>query len=171
MKPKTYSLYKVTNLISGKIYIGATNQTLADRMCGHRYDAKRRVQEHNSFYYDLRTLDRSNFSIFLVSSHETRDELFSAEVDLIAKLRKEGIDLYNVAAGGLNGNGGNKRSEEYKRRISGENGANVRMTVKQILEIRELYTSGKTQDEIANLYDMDQGRVSRIVNRKSWKFV
>lgn len=43
--------------------------------------------------------------------------------------------------------------------------------VKKVLEIRQLYKSGKfTQRELANFYEMDQANIGRIVTRKyfSW---
>lgn len=48
----------------------------------------------------------------------------------------------------------------------------TKLTEKQVLEIRELYSTGKHfQREIAGLYDVKQPCVYKIVNNISWKHI
>lgn len=47
----------------------------------------------------------------------------------------------------------------------------ARLTPEQVLLIRELYTQGFNQTEIAKQFGVSGGNICNIVNRKSWTFI
>jgi len=53
----------------------------------------------------------------------------------------------------------------------GENHHKAKINKSDVLEIRNLYKEGKTQQHIANLFGIGQVQVGRIVNRKRWAHV
>lgn len=54
----------------------------------------------------------------------------------------------------------------------GENNHKAKLTQKQASEIRKKYSGGSvTQSEIASDYNVDQSVISRIVNKKCYKYV
>lgn len=55
--------------------------------------------------------------------------------------------------------------------MRGENNPNAKITEKQVIEIREKYKKGMRQIEICKEYDLQDGNVSDIVNRKKWKYI
>lgn len=59
----------------------------------------------------------------------------------------------------------------HMRYDNNNGGRNNKITEKEVLEIRELYSSGKYQIDIADKYGISQGQVSMIVNKRSWQNV
>lgn len=53
----------------------------------------------------------------------------------------------------------------------GENHPAAILTNEIILEIRKLFSQGKRQKDISDLFNLGQGYVSLIVNRKIWKHI
>lgn len=53
-------IYKVTNKINGKVYIGKTKYTLNDRKSQHFSECKL-YNTHNKFHNALRKYERRNF--------------------------------------------------------------------------------------------------------------
>jgi len=68
---KTYIIYKITNIINGKIYIGVTRHSIEKRLIQHKSDAKRRKQcrLHNA----MMKYGVDNFTIELIESIQTSD--------------------------------------------------------------------------------------------------
>jgi len=57
------------------------------------------------------------------------------------------------------------------RQAKGEQMSQTRLTDKQALEIRRLYTNGYTQTQITKLFDVGTSVIHRIVHRQSWKHI
>jgi transcriptional regulator len=47
----------------------------------------------------------------------------------------------------------------------------AKLTEEDVRTIRRLRTNGKTQQEIANMFDITQATVSSILLRKSWSWL
>lgn len=56
-------IYKITNSINGKIYIGKTSQTIEERFKEHCRDSKRRLKEHRPLYFAMNKYGIENFSV------------------------------------------------------------------------------------------------------------
>lgn len=56
-------IYKITNSINGKIYIGKTSQTIEERFKEHCRDSKRRQREHRPLYFAMNKYGIENFSV------------------------------------------------------------------------------------------------------------
>lgn len=104
-------IYKITNLITKKIYVGQTKRTLESRLMGHFYDSKR------CDYYFARSIRKhgiKNFIIELIEEVENEYILNERERYWIKELNSIKPNGYNIE------NGGNCQplSEETKRKIS-----------------------------------------------------
>lgn len=53
----------------------------------------------------------------------------------------------------------------------GEDAGNAKLSTVQVLEIRKRYANGESQRSLGKTYGTSQGRISLIVNRKSWTHV
>ncbi len=86
-------IYKITNLINGKIYIGQTQKTLEERMQGHK---------HGKILIDdeIKKYGIENFSYEVVEKCQTIDELNEREKFWIEKLNCKYPNGYNVDDGG-----------------------------------------------------------------------
>jgi len=96
-------IYKVTNLINGKIYIGQTTMTLEKRWinhCGHS-GGLCRTGRLNYLGNAIRKYGKNNFSIEIIDTASNCDELDSKEIQWIAKLHSTNRSIgYNITAGG-----------------------------------------------------------------------
>jgi len=58
---------------------------------------------------------------------------------------------------------------DVKKKLSGENSANAKLTWSQVIDIREQYIHGKTHDMLAKLYNISPSTTKQIVHYKTWK--
>lgn len=121
-----YVVYKATNTINNKIYVGATK------------DLKRRIREHkshskhggNKFYDAICMYGFENFTFEVLYESDNKEDIFEKEIYYINKLNSLNDEVgYNQANGGIGGKthdvSGNKNpmcgrqlTEEQKQQIS-----------------------------------------------------
>ena len=104
-------IYKVTNKVNSKCYIGQTINPLYERKKGHKYAARERGR-YSYFYNAIRKYGWDNFSWEVVCECGTTEELNDKEVYYIGLYGD-----YNLAKGG-NSRSGYKHSEKYKQNMS-----------------------------------------------------
>ena len=93
---KPTSLYKITNLINGKFYIGITCKPVNLRFNCHIYDAKRHFQKNSTLQKALRKYGRAGFKVDVLAVYASYAEAIAAEKEAIARLRPQ----YNCTQGG-----------------------------------------------------------------------
>lgn len=106
-------VYRATNIVNGKFYIGVTKFTLAHRRNNHLAEARSARQTHMPFIKALRKYGHASFRWDILEEFDDDDIANAAEVAWIAALRPH----YNVAKGGR-GITGFKRSDEWKKMMS-----------------------------------------------------
>lgn len=112
MSEKTYYMYKITNKLDGRIYIGQSTDPTA-RWYRHKYNAKK--QNTNQYIHKaIHKHGVENFEFEIISEHKTKEEANQAEFDLIKKHNSQNKEFgYNLKPGGYK-RGGWKHSEETK---------------------------------------------------------
>ena len=109
---KTYSIYKHTNLINGKIYIGQTCQNPAYRWGSEGQGYK---NGNNHFWSAIKKYGWENFSHEILYTGLTENEANSLEISLIELYNSTNPDYgYNSNLGGNN----HTPNEETKRKQS-----------------------------------------------------
>lgn len=126
-------IYKITNKINGKCYIGQTIQTLEQRWYKHLHDSRCPAIRDALIKYG-----EDNFAIEVIDTAETIEELNEKEVHWISFFNSIAPNGYNLQDGGKNcrcaestkqklselnsgenhPNYGKHRSEETKRKVS-----------------------------------------------------
>lgn len=101
-------IYKVTNLINNKIYIGQTTRSLKKRWNCHQYKST------SALYFAIKKYGRDNFKIEEIERVNTLDELNKREEYYINLYNCYKPIGYNVACGGKNFN----RTPEIRKKIS-----------------------------------------------------
>jgi len=91
-------IYKVTNLVNGKIYIGQTTKTLQRRKSVHYGNA--RCGSDNVFHRSLMKYDQTDFSWSVVCKCNTLNELNEKEISFIDKFETLIPNGYNMTGGG-----------------------------------------------------------------------
>jgi group I intron endonuclease len=105
-------IYKITNRVNGKVYIGKTNTTIAKRWRKHLNEAKWHDLRH--LYAAINKYGKENFTIETIEICDG-SEGGEREKYWIKHYNSTNQSVgYNLTEGGENG----IRSEEYKRRIS-----------------------------------------------------
>ena len=104
-------IYKITNTVNDKIYIGSTTKTLVQRMCVHRCHAK---IKKSRWYKAMIRHGVENFTIKLIIDYpcENKEELYTKEFKTMGQYISKGIVLYNSTT--VDG----KMSEETKAKLS-----------------------------------------------------
>ena len=93
-------IYKITNLINNKIYIGQTKHKISRRFYLHCYDAKNKKRK---FYLHsaINKYGKDNFKIEQIDSATTLKELNQKECEWIVKENCLAPNGYNLRAGGM----------------------------------------------------------------------
>lgn len=101
-------VYKATNTLNNKTYIGITKQELRFRKYRHVYDSKT-----SKFYFHnaIRKYGQENFTWEIIDRASSIEELLELEKKYIEQLKPE----YNMVAGGR---GMLNPSDETRRRLS-----------------------------------------------------
>ena len=104
-------IYKITNTLNGKFYIGKTMKSLTTRFYNHHYDAIKR-NSTSYFHRAIRKYGKENFMIEEIEICES--DLGNREMFWISKLNPH----YNQTLGGDGGILGYFHTEETKKNLS-----------------------------------------------------
>ena len=105
-------VYKVTNMINGKAYIGKTESDLTVRKAGH-YQSVKDGSETN-FHRALRKGSRSDFKWEILNEYNTKEDMDNAETNYIKEYDTY-TSGYNMTEGGDGGTTYQKGDELYER--------------------------------------------------------
>lgn len=127
-------IYKATNTINGKCYIGKTIQALNVRISRHLWDAK-----NGGFYFHnaIKKYGIKNFKFEVIKKLKNENCLNASEIFFIQFYNSIYPNGYNLTIGGQ-GVSGYKHSEEYKKELSERyGGKNNPMYGKKRLDLAE----------------------------------
>ena len=147
-------VYKITNLVNGKIYIGITEKTVEERFREHLGFARRGDKDY-PLYKAIRKYGEENFLIEPIDeTASTRDDLRKLEVYYISLYQSNDYKKgYNQTPGGeTNGGEDNPRS---------------RLTEKEVYEIREKYSERRLF--IRDVYKFYKEKISFSAFEKIWE--
>lgn len=112
---KSNDVYKITNKITGKVYIGITNQGAGARYRHHWYEA--RIGELAPIHRSMAKYGEENFTLEIIDFADTYEELKEKEKYWIKQYDSVNRDKgYNLTEGG-DGTFGRMHSEETKNKI------------------------------------------------------
>jgi group I intron endonuclease len=148
-------IYKITNIINNKIYIGQTVKSLNERWSGHKYSAK--TESFDSILYKaMRKYGVENFKIEEIDGANSIAELNYKEWLLIQNLNTLAPNGYNLMQGGNNG----LHHDETKRKMSKNSG---RKKAVINIETNEIY---KSASECARKNNLNTTTLSEKLNGK-----
>jgi len=136
-------VYKATNKINGKSYIGQTIQSLNERMSRHTHDALSR-RDNIYFHKAIRKYGQKNFKWKILAKCYSKNELNSVEIKLIKNYTTFG-NGYNLNVGGK-GNSGFKLTEETKKKIS-ESSKNKKLSEETRRKMSRIKTGTKHSEK------------------------
>lgn len=112
-------IYKITNKINGKIYIGQTTKSLNIRLNQHRHNMNKNI--NLPLYNSMRKYGESNFTYEVIDTAESQEDLDSKEMYWIEYLNSyfysDNSNGYNMTIGG-GGISGYEFSDEVRKNMS-----------------------------------------------------
>jgi group I intron endonuclease len=191
---KTYSVYKITNNVNGKSYIGYTSYTIFERFEQHKKDALK-ICDNRKFYNAINKYGVDAWNIELLESVDSAEFAKQKEIELIEKFDTYN-NGYNSTKGGDGNNGiimseesnikrskalkgiaknytrmhGKIHSEESKKKISESHKGKKKPWVKwekSIIQKRAMTRRGLTEDQYNIIQELTkQGLTSREISEK-----
>lgn len=146
---RTGCIYKITNLMNGKIYIGLTTQGINKRFTQHMNSPNKKLK------IDIDKYGRENFEIEAITiSSISETDLPIAEIYYISIYNPE----YNIAKGGFGGAAYVGEEHYYSKLIEDE-----------VVEMRELYNSEDyTYSKLSKKYGTNEGNIGKIIRGEQW---
>lgn len=112
---RSNEVYKITNKVTNKIYIGITNQGSGARYRHHWYES--RIGEPSPIHRSMAKYGEDNFTLEIIDFANTYDELKEKEKYWIKQYNSTDKSIgYNLTEGG-DGTFGRKHSEDTKEKI------------------------------------------------------
>lgn len=112
---KSNEVYKITNKLTNKVYIGITNQGSGARYRHHWYES--RIGEPSPIHRSMAKYSEENFTLEIIDFADTYDELKEKEKYWIKQYNSTDRSVgYNLTEGG-DGTFGRFHSEETKEKI------------------------------------------------------
>lgn len=112
---RDYIVYKVTNIVSGFVYVGMTRLSLESRMKGH---LKRAKSNKAPFYEDLRTLGTKWFTPEVIHQGLTKEEALKLETSETLEYQELGISYNHQAGSSKFGDKNPAKRPEVRAKIS-----------------------------------------------------
>lgn len=107
-----YFVYKITNKLNGKIYIGQSKDPIArfSHHCRSRLNKRKSRLQISMTKHGI-----ENFELTILEEHDSKEAVKSAEIRLIAEYKTQDPDIgYNMTSGG---DGCHDLSEESKEKM------------------------------------------------------
>lgn len=144
-------IYKITNLINQKIYIGLTTCTLKERWQNHKGCVK---SDPRHLYRSMRKYGIENFKIEIVEETDSLEKLAQLEDYYINLYNSRDPNIgYNLSAGGqtnqLDANG------------------RAQLTLNEVVQIREIYHMGELRCK--ECWEMFKTKISYSAFQKIWE--
>lgn len=155
-----HTIYKITNIITNKLYIGQTSKSIDDRFKRHKRCAERKV---NRYLYDsMNHHGYDKFIVTLLEEVETKEQADEREKYWIKTLDTLFPNGYNMTTGGGGGNTILLMTDEQKKDLYARQ-ANSRRGRKMSDEFREKMSKIHKGKEISQT---QREQISATLKRK-----
>lgn len=135
-------IYKITNLINNKVYIGQTIKSIKERWWGHCSHRGNKAEMNMRIKKAIREYGKENFII---------EELETCQAVDLNEREKYWISYYN------------SYEEGYNSTKGGQDGAKLPKLIKQTQEVIDKYQKGLSLRKIAKEYNVDHATIKLLL--------
>lgn len=151
---KLFGIYRITNTINGKSYIGKTGMNFGDRWDCHRAQLRGGYHDNPHLQHAWNKYGEENFEFQIVETVDDISKLNDLEMQYISEYRSNGLS-YNIHDGGDGGLLlGKHLSEETKRKIGTKN--REHMLGRKLSEQTKKKMSESQKKRYANMSDEER---------------
>lgn len=144
-------IYKITNTVNNKIYIGLTTATLRQRWLNHKHCIK---SDPRHLYASMRKYGVDKFTIEEIDRADNLEDLGKLEAYYIEKFNSRDPNIgYNISAGG--------ETNQL------DDNARARLTLKEVIQIREIYHMGELRCK--ECWEIFKNKISYSAFQKIWE--
>lgn len=177
-------IYKATNKVNGKVYIGQTVKTLEARIIGHLSSSRSGKYPSNYFFRAMNKYGEDAFQWEEIDHADTPEELNEKEIYWIDFYNSNGEGGYNLTDGGHGVRGYKVTEEGVERRRNvlkemwanghgkhfpkGEDAVTAKHTNEEVRKIGEYIMNGINPKIIQKELDVSLSMISGIKRGKSW---
>lgn len=158
-------IYKFTNKINGKVYIGQS-VNLKQRYAGHKSASfNEKAADYNTqFHQAARKYGWENFDYEILV--EVSEEEYQKNCKILDDLEKYFIEYYNSYKNGYNATAGGRENFDVEG-AKGEKNGRALLTKQDVIYIRECYNN---HVRFKTIYEEYKDRISRRGLEKIWRF-
>ena len=193
-----FGIYKITNTLNNKVYIGQTRQPFKKRFWHHSWKLKNNTHDNYKLQEDWNELKPDNFIFEVLEIVSDVESLDSLEIKYISEYKLK-TSVYNITDGGQ-GEGknvkpmsekakriigeknrkhmlGRKHTEETKRKMSEvRKGKRISkktdvLTPELVKDIKNDLINGMTIKDASLKYDVTYNAVNGLVSNNTWSNV
>lgn len=113
------SIYEIVNKVNGKVYIGQTTKNIRARWSAHKSEAKF-TKRPGKLHAAIRKYGHENFTIEMLTTASSKDELDLLEQIYIDGLGGLGTNGYNLKDGGAHGKYSKESREKMSKSLKGK---------------------------------------------------
>ena len=189
IKEEVYGIiYKATNKVNGKVYIGQTTKSLQIRKAAHIRNHTQKQYDGLVFYKAMKKYNPENFEWETIEKALSKKEINEKEVYWISHYKANEKGGYNMTAGGhgvksykVTKEGIQRRKDVFNKMWAnghaatvqrGEEHASAKLKNVDVRKIVDLLIEGKLKDgEIATKLSVSPGIISSIKLGKAWNHI
>lgn len=163
-------IYKVTNLVNGKIYIGQTTKAIETRAKEHLSRVK---LSKSIFSMALKKYGAENFKWETIDTSSCRDDINKKEIFWINHYNSyvgfDNCNGYNMTLGG-EGSLGILQDDIVIENKSGEKAPSAKFSLERLREMLNFASSGKyTCIQLAEMYGVNKTAIHDILSKRTYK--
>ena len=116
-----YSVYRITNILNGKIYIGKTKQNPPVRRWAEHTSDSRKENPKMYIHRAMKKYGIENFLFEVIAQYKTHDDLCQGEVAIISQYNSNSREYgYNLTNGGEGPEWTDERKSQFSEKMKGE---------------------------------------------------
>lgn len=155
-------IYKITNILNGKVYIGQTIKSLSTRRSSHIRSSNNKKLNPKSIHHHIKEIGIENFKFEVIKECNSKNELDEFEKFYISDLKSNNpLFGYNLTSGG---SGNYEASYEYRKYMSGLSRCKISIDVYDDSGV--FFMTFTSINEAGRVMNISPKKINRVLKNK-----